>query len=512
MASSFIREPGLYYDEVLFVNAALGGINSSFIYKKFLEIPIMLMPYIGALKAYIYYPIFKLFGVSPDTIRLPAIIISSISIWISFMISRHIFDNKWIVLACVATIATDPTFIFMSKLDYGPVVLMIFLKLLVILFFFNLIETFSLLNMWLIVILCLLGIYNKLDFIWFIIAFCIATLVFWDKLIAIYNKHRYGFLTSLSVLVAGVFIAFVILIVPLLTGGNKIITINLLERIPRVFYLYRITMDGQSLYNFITNSHLHVKTMINLITLVALFSFGILGLIAVFKQNILNNFKTQVVVFFLIASILIFIQIMLTNAANGSHHIMMIWPFHIFFIFSVISLIIGFIGRYFKKTIVVLMIIVFIVLIGSEINTSFGYYDTFKNNQGFNPLWDNKIYQLINYIDNYTKNVSINYIISVDWGINNQVFSLVKNKERAKCLDLWPTFNELLQTRNEKWLYQTYFAGKTVLILLHSSDDEVMPNARKNFFIFSKSYLKSIKLIKVFKNKQKIIYEVYYYN
>ena len=56
--------PALYYDEMLFVNASLGGTEDFFIYKKFFDIPIYLMPYIGALKSWIYFPIFKFLDVS----------------------------------------------------------------------------------------------------------------------------------------------------------------------------------------------------------------------------------------------------------------------------------------------------------------------------------------------------------------------------------------------------------------------------------------------------------------
>ena len=94
-ASYEIKYPGLYYDETLFLNAALGGLDNSFIHKKIFGIPVMLMPYIGAVKAYIFYPIFYFFGVSPETIRIPSIIISTLTLILSFFLSKEIF-NKWV--------------------------------------------------------------------------------------------------------------------------------------------------------------------------------------------------------------------------------------------------------------------------------------------------------------------------------------------------------------------------------------------------------------------------------
>jgi hypothetical protein len=54
-----LSDPGLQYDELLFVNAALGNTHPyhGFIYAESFGIPTMLMPYTGALKAWIYTPI-----------------------------------------------------------------------------------------------------------------------------------------------------------------------------------------------------------------------------------------------------------------------------------------------------------------------------------------------------------------------------------------------------------------------------------------------------------------------
>ena len=50
--------PGLQYDETLFCNAALGGPTDAFVCQRVYGVPILLMPYLGALKAWIYAPIF----------------------------------------------------------------------------------------------------------------------------------------------------------------------------------------------------------------------------------------------------------------------------------------------------------------------------------------------------------------------------------------------------------------------------------------------------------------------
>jgi len=62
--------PEIYYVELLFVSAAMGRHEAfQMPYRSWLGLPIMIFPYIGALKAWIYAPIFRLFGVSALTIR-----------------------------------------------------------------------------------------------------------------------------------------------------------------------------------------------------------------------------------------------------------------------------------------------------------------------------------------------------------------------------------------------------------------------------------------------------------
>src|SRR5919108_2481098 len=113
MATRQIVLPGLYFDEVLQVRPALGGPVA----RRVFGIPLLTMPYIGALKSYIYFPIFALFGASPETIRLPAIFISLLTLIVTFKLARLHFRPLYSALL-VLLMAVDPIFIFMSKADY----------------------------------------------------------------------------------------------------------------------------------------------------------------------------------------------------------------------------------------------------------------------------------------------------------------------------------------------------------------------------------------------------------
>src|SRR5262249_11636488 len=93
LATYKIHLPGLYYDEILFVGPATGDQP----YLKCFGLPLLVFPYIGALKAWIYTPIFALFGVSPVTIRLPAILISCGTLALGYFLVRRTLTPGWAV-------------------------------------------------------------------------------------------------------------------------------------------------------------------------------------------------------------------------------------------------------------------------------------------------------------------------------------------------------------------------------------------------------------------------------
>ncbi len=110
--------PGLEYDEVLFANAAMGNVDGSFVEWEFRiggqHLPIMLMTYIGALKAYLYAPIFALFGSSVASARVPVIIVGLITLTFTYKLVGAMIGRE-IALLSLVLLATDPTFIFATS-------------------------------------------------------------------------------------------------------------------------------------------------------------------------------------------------------------------------------------------------------------------------------------------------------------------------------------------------------------------------------------------------------------
>src|SRR5947208_6459618 len=173
LAAYRIELPGLYYDELAFVNAAQGAPDNTFIYMRLGPVPLLVFPFIGALKAWIYTPIFDLFGVSALTIRLPVILIAAVTLLIFYQLMRAKLGAVWATIA-VWIMAVDPANLFPSRLDWGPTVLMHFFQAAILALWFSYRDKPELWKPAIILICFGLGFFDKFNFIWLVSAFVIG--------------------------------------------------------------------------------------------------------------------------------------------------------------------------------------------------------------------------------------------------------------------------------------------------------------------------------------------------
>lgn len=118
--SLWLWRPGVETDEALFT----GGIWSiqplAFIRIFKSDIATMVMTYVGALKAVLWRPIFAVWGVTPESIRFPALIIGALSVWCFYRLALRTVGQR-AALAAVALLATDTTYLLTVRWDWGPV-------------------------------------------------------------------------------------------------------------------------------------------------------------------------------------------------------------------------------------------------------------------------------------------------------------------------------------------------------------------------------------------------------
>lgn len=185
--------PGLEYDEAIFGPPALGytqdfltgpaGVAvdsparfSPIAFTPFAprfgscEVPLMVTPYQGALKVHLLAAVFSLWGVSPWTLRVPNVLLGGVTLVLFFALLARVWEPGVAVLA-VVLLATDPSYLFYTRHDFNPSA---WLLLLVIAPLWCLVrgETAGGRRGWWAAagVLFGLGVYNRLDYLWFLVA------------------------------------------------------------------------------------------------------------------------------------------------------------------------------------------------------------------------------------------------------------------------------------------------------------------------------------------------------
>jgi hypothetical protein len=163
----WLNFPGLNFDEVLFEQAIFGrNQNLPEYLPSFKDRPLFLVAYSGSLKGYLYWPIFQLFGISAYSIRLPMVILASLSIYLLYLTTSQTTNTtlgKWLVILLVS----DITLFTLIRTDVGPSAIEFFCKACALFLIYKIYTSPKLLHYILLSICLGLGIYNKLNFIWF---------------------------------------------------------------------------------------------------------------------------------------------------------------------------------------------------------------------------------------------------------------------------------------------------------------------------------------------------------
>jgi hypothetical protein len=129
LAQQFIPYPGLQNDEVLFAQPLYR--QGTVVYQRDIagvQAPLMLLDYLGALKSWVYQPIFEYWKPSPGAVRWPVTLICALTIGIFFQLVRFLHTSLAAGIGALL-LATDSSYVLTGIFDWGPVCLQHFLLL-----------------------------------------------------------------------------------------------------------------------------------------------------------------------------------------------------------------------------------------------------------------------------------------------------------------------------------------------------------------------------------------------
>ena len=475
-----IHSPGLYFDEMLFVPAATGKLA----HRSCFGVPLMIFPVIGALKAWIYMPIFALFGVSAASVRVPVVLISCGTLALGYALVRRILSSGWATAftgACVVL----PGFVLQTKVDWGPVVLMLFFKALCLYLLVRWLETprffsWSLAGA---IAACGLGFFDKFNFVWFVVAVFGATLVvYWKEIRAKLKDVPKGLVAAMAmaVVVAGALVLWIVL--PLMQPPQ----VNwswFSSRVSILWMRYEVTSTGLAIAGMWFKETPRLPLWPGWAVLAATAGFLLLTLLSCFRRpsSNLHSGALRFCVWCLLMFAAIFVQIVLTPQAGGPHHMLMLFPLDLLACFAAAFLFANSLS--FRKRHVATLLggIVLLIWAGFQIQSLHSDFRHFRDARSFNGLWSPRVEQLADYLNINGKRVDAIYC--VDCCIGNQVAALCQPDIGRKVRDIWSIFRDWSAEKPdaEATVKATFSPQVKALYVTFTEKNTVVAEARRNF-------------------------------
>ncbi len=188
LAAHVVDLPGVYYDELFEVVPSLafvkGGLASTVaeipktqVWILGHPLPLMAQPYNGGLKTILFIPVAALFGITAASVRYFTIAVAGASLFVYYLFARRLFVHPAVGGIAVVLLAFDPSFVFFSRVDYGPSVVMFLCKAIALWQLAAWWQTERMRHLLIGSFAFGLGVYDKTNFLWIVAATLFAAAI-----------------------------------------------------------------------------------------------------------------------------------------------------------------------------------------------------------------------------------------------------------------------------------------------------------------------------------------------
>lgn len=350
LGTLLLADIGLETDEGLFSAALYPPFNKDFTIRVFHhQLPLMVMTYVGATKAWLYAPILALISPSTFLVRFVSLLIGACTLLVFYWFVRKMLGDGPAV-AAVALLSTDPMFLLTIKWDWGPVAIQHFCLVSACLLLTIYYETRALLYLGGGFFLLGMGLWDKALFAWSIIGLAVAAATVCHREIRAVIKRK-AVAVALTAFIAGCF--------PLLLYNVKHHFITFTSNthwsadgIADKADLVRATLEGSALYGVITREPGHdpVRQPTTITERMIVWLDDAVGsprkglqwyafILGVAVSPFLLPRQRRVIVFAIVFLLITWSMMALTkDAGNGVHHTILLWPMPQIVIASVVAL------------------------------------------------------------------------------------------------------------------------------------------------------------------------------
>lgn len=510
LASLFLERPGLQTDEVLFANLSLGEINhTTYIARKIGGITFFVISYIGALKSWIFIPIFKIFGFNYFSVRIPMILLSMVSLWLVYKTVNISFKKPFLAWMILVALVTESTFITMVRTDVGPIAIEYFCKILSILLIFKYLQNKKQSNLYFLPIVLALGIFNKINFIWFSNALIFSSLVL--LLVLDTKKERILFTKVLALTFLFEFILFIgfnKLNPGMVSSSNIGIDLEFIKTKLQLFYYFgKGIFDGTGFYRIqyliseetfgynplskgIYNKFFYLFEICLLVILI----YIPVALRKIWRKE---NEKADIYYLFFVSTIIcISAQIFIVENARNLWHFYTLFPFFTIAVFYAVRQIFGLKINWLFFTIIFIY----------NLNNFSTFVFAVKNKVP-NPFWSNKINELVEYVRPINGE-----FVELDWGLSTQLLCLTKQDKFKRGFLTKKGYLTTNEINASKVFYDDYLNNKDLEKLYFISIQSKLADPKMNI-IFEKMLkekgLQKTKIKDFYENDKTLIYSIF---
>ncbi len=488
LGSLWLDRPGLYMDETNFVQAALGGHfpHQLYVYEYLGPLPFLIIPYAGTVKAAIFAPIFAIWGVSTTTVRLPALLLSVGTLVVSYFLGREVI-GRWSALF-VACLATCPTFVFMSKVDWGPIAVAMFLTAWMLLAFYRYMNTGHLAWLWVLYASALVGVFDKQNFLWLLVAVAVGALALYRKRLLERARARVrGTLLATGLFAFGLFILLLLTLPNLSSHGSSALR-DPFSHLAPAWELFQRTAGYSEVVGFFTGQTVTQPLWTDLQWVLAGLALGVLGLRRL-RGPLPEPARVpaRAAAFFSVVFVVMMLEVAATKQATGPHHVIALVPYPVLVVLcSLVALLRA--GDGYRTVVSAVAAVWLGLLVASQAYSTAQYVSLMRSPNRFRTLFSTAVYQDAAWLN--ANSAGVEKAITADWGPGTPLFALACPAERHKYRDdAWSHFAKMTPDTAEADVRKYIGDGGAFVISVHDvAKTGLPPGLRTNFGLLIEAY------------------------
>jgi Dolichyl-phosphate-mannose-protein mannosyltransferase len=486
LAAVALDRPGYYYDEVIFVPVALRVLGQCDVDAAVTVqagcLPLMqTLGYVGAVKAWLHAPIFAAFGINVWTVRLPSLLVAAAALFAVWQFARRELGVAWALLL-LALLATDPVLINHARLDWGPQMIAALMRVVALAALWRWLQTGRMFWLAALCIALLVGFFDKLNFLWVIAALGGATALVAPRLVL----ERLGSGRPWQPVVAGVTGALLlwggvtlVRSAAKLDIGGDVAALTAAAQFLKVWNLYAATFSGTSVINWVFGTEAVTTSAFNVAALVQLATAVLL--LAVWRPWTPARRLLALLTAFIV---LLFLAITVTPQVSGTHHLVMLWPLPMLHLVTLLAILSQHVSEpapgTWRTTRIALATVgasACGVLLAWNIGWNIRNIDTWQNDRDYRPGFDLAISRLDARLDK----LGVERVISVDWGLHQQLVTLADRKRSAQYREwTWKLIDAKDLERDDlRQAVAQHLHGRTVAFVLHAPKSTVLDGAKE---------------------------------